>query len=86
PRPIVADHHLLRLMGHGSGGEVWLAKNAIGVYRAAKIIFRKSFPWVKPYENEFQGLLRFESGVIIRPQNAPAKGGSGNVKQLTKNG
>lgn len=60
PRPVVAEHRLLRLIGSGSGGEVWLAQNAIGVYRAVKIVFRKSFPWPKPYEDEFQGLLRFE--------------------------
>jgi len=60
PRPVVAEHQLLRLIGSGSGGEVWLAQNAIGVYRAVKVIFRGSFPWAKPYEDEFQGLLRFE--------------------------
>ncbi|MGA2244014.1 MAG: serine/threonine-protein kinase [Verrucomicrobiota bacterium] len=60
PQPIVAEHQLLRLIGSGSSGEVWLARNSIGVFRAVKIIFRKSFPWAKPYEDEFQGLLRFE--------------------------
>lgn len=59
-RPIIAEHELHRLIGVGSSGEVWLARNAIGVYRAVKIIFRKSFPWPKPYEDEFQGLVRFE--------------------------
>jgi serine/threonine protein kinase len=60
PQPIVAEHQLIRLIGVGSGGEVWLARNAIGVYRAVKIVFRKTFPFPKPYEDEFQGLLRFE--------------------------
>jgi serine/threonine protein kinase len=60
PRPVVAEHQLVRRIGSGSGGEVWLAKNALGTYRAVKIIFRKSFPWAKPYEDEFQGLLKFE--------------------------
>ena len=60
PRPVVAEHQLVRLIGSGSGGEVWLAKNALGTYRAVKIIFRKSFSCQKPYEDEFQGLLRFE--------------------------
>lgn len=58
--PHVAEHQLIRRIGSGSGGEVWLAKNALGTYRAVKIIFRKSFPWPKPYEDEFQGLLKFE--------------------------
>ena len=60
PRPVVAEHQLIRRIGLGSGGEVWLAKNALGTYRAVKIIFRKSFAWPKPYEDEFQGLLKFE--------------------------
>jgi serine/threonine protein kinase len=60
PRPVVAEHELVRRIGVGSGGEVWLAKNALGTYRAVKIIFRKSFPWQKPFEDEFQGLLKFE--------------------------
>ena len=60
PRPVVAEHMLVRLIGAGSGGEVWLAKNALGTYRAVKIIYRKSFPWRKPFEDEFQGLLKFE--------------------------
>jgi len=60
PRPVVAEHELVRLIGAGSGGEVWLARNAIGTYRAVKIINRKSFEWQKPFEDEFQGLLKFE--------------------------
>ena len=58
--PQVAEHQLIRPIGSGSGGVVWLARNAVGTYRAVKIIFRKSFPWAKPYEDEFQGLLKFE--------------------------
>lgn len=60
PLPHVAEHQLIRCIGAGSGGEVWLARNALGSYRAVKIIYRNSFPWPKPYEDEFQGVLRFE--------------------------
>jgi serine/threonine protein kinase len=60
PLPVVADHQLVRLIGAGSGGQVWLAKNALGTYRAVKIIFKKSFKWDKPYEDEFHGILKFE--------------------------
>ena len=59
-RPVVAEHELIRLIGAGSGGVVWLAQNALGTYRAVKLIFRKSFRRQKPFENEFQGLLKFE--------------------------
>ena len=58
--PQVAEHQLIRPIGSGSGGVIWLARNAVGTYRAVKIIYRKSFAWAKPYEDEFQGLLKFE--------------------------
>ena len=60
PPPVVAEHQLLRLIDSGSGGDVWLAQNALGTYRAVKIVSRKSFPSAKPYEDEFRGLLKFE--------------------------
>jgi serine/threonine protein kinase len=59
-KPVVPEHELIRLIGAGSGGEVWLARNALGTYRAVKAVYRKSFPWAKPYEDELQGLLKFE--------------------------
>ncbi len=59
-RPLVADHELVRLIGEGSGGQVWLAKNVLGTYRAVKIIFKKSFQRQKPFEDEFHGILKFE--------------------------
>lgn len=60
PRPVVAEHEVIRLIGSGSGGDVWLARNALGTYRAVKVIFRRTFSWPKPYEDEFHGLLKFE--------------------------
>jgi serine/threonine protein kinase len=60
PKPLVAEHQLVRIIGSGSGGVVWLAKSALGTYRAVKIVYRKSFSWPKPYEDEFHGLLKFE--------------------------
>jgi serine/threonine protein kinase len=60
PPPAVADHQLIRLIGAGSGGQVWLAKNALETYRAVKIIFKKTFKRQKPFEDEFHGILKFE--------------------------
>ncbi|HZL78285.1 MAG TPA: serine/threonine-protein kinase, partial [Candidatus Limnocylindrales bacterium] len=51
---------LVRLIGSGSGGQVWLAKNALGTYRAVKIIFKKTFQRQKPFDDEFHGVLKFE--------------------------
>jgi tetratricopeptide (TPR) repeat protein len=60
PPPAIPDHELLKCIGHGSYGEVWLAHNVIGVYRAVKIVYRATFDSDRPYEREFEGLKRFE--------------------------
>lgn len=59
-RPEIPDHELLRCIGYGSYGQVWLARNVMGVYRAAKVVYRKTFESEKPYEREFQGIQKFE--------------------------
>jgi WD40 repeat protein/serine/threonine protein kinase len=58
--PFVPDHTLLRRIGKGSYGEVWLARNALGTLRAVKIVFRRAFDSDRPYEREFAGIRRFE--------------------------
>jgi hypothetical protein len=58
--PHIPDHELLRCIGSGSYGEVWLAKNALGSFRAVKIIRRKTFREDRPFEREFNGIQRFE--------------------------
>jgi serine/threonine protein kinase len=58
--PSVPDHELIRTIGKGSYGEVWLAKSLTGTYRAVKIVRRGSFSDGRPFEREFRGLKRFE--------------------------
>jgi WD40 repeat protein len=58
--PNIPDHTLLRLIGKGSYGEVWLARNAIGTLRAVKVIYRSSFSESRPYERELAGIRKFE--------------------------
>jgi hypothetical protein len=36
--PVVPDHELIRIIGGGSGGEVWLARNVLGMCRAVKVV------------------------------------------------
>lgn len=60
PPPPVPDHELLRRIGRGSYGEVWLARAVTGAYRAVKIVHRASFDHDRPFEREFEGILRFE--------------------------
>lgn len=57
---VIPDHELIRCIGRGSYGEVWLARNLMGVYRAVKIIDRGSFDSSRPYERELAGIRRYE--------------------------
>jgi TolB-like protein/Tfp pilus assembly protein PilF len=58
--PQIPDFELLRSIGRGSYGEVWLARNILGTYRAVKIVERKMFRSEEAFETEFSGLQRFE--------------------------
>ncbi|MGD0260967.1 MAG: serine/threonine-protein kinase [Verrucomicrobiota bacterium] len=56
----IPDHQLLRCIGRGSYGEVWLAQNTMGTYRAVKVVYRKSFMDQRPFEREVSGIRKFE--------------------------
>src|SRR2546426_4357628 len=58
--PAIPEHQLLRCIGRGSYGEVWLARNIMGTYRAVKVVYRKNFENERPYEREFAGIQKFE--------------------------
>src|SRR5437868_5536198 len=58
--PNIPEHHLLRRIGEGAYGEVWLARNIMGVLRAVKIVYRRRFSDERPYEREFNGITKFE--------------------------
>jgi tetratricopeptide (TPR) repeat protein len=47
-------------IGQGSYGEVWLARNAVGTWRAVKVVYRHNFTDPKPYEREFSGIQSYE--------------------------
>ena len=57
---MITDHELLRRIGGGSYGEVWLARNVVGTLRAVKIVHRKTFDNERPYEREYAGIQKFE--------------------------
>src|SRR6266496_744617 len=58
--PGISEYELLRRIGGGSYGEVWLARNAVGTLRAIKVVYRKTFDTDRPYEREFSGIKKFE--------------------------
>jgi WD40 repeat protein len=60
PPPLIPDHELVRVIGTGAYGEVWLARNVVGTFRAIKVVYRDSFFDERPYEREFQGIQKFE--------------------------
>ncbi|MBI2924683.1 MAG: CHASE2 domain-containing protein [Verrucomicrobia bacterium] len=57
--PAIPDHELVRVIGKGAYGEVWLARNAIGLHRAVKIVYRARFEKPAPFEREYRGMERF---------------------------
>ncbi|MDB6032921.1 MAG: Serine/threonine protein kinase with repeat [Verrucomicrobiales bacterium] len=58
--PVIPDHTLIRCIGRGSYGEVWLGQNVFGVFRAVKIVYARNFPNPIPFKREFNGIKRFE--------------------------
>ena len=58
-RKKVPDHTLVKFVAKGSYGEVWLARNAIGAYHAAKIVYRQNFETRSPFDREFRGVKQF---------------------------
>src|SRR5437867_10815298 len=58
--PQIPDHELIRPIGRGSYGDVWLARSVMGTYRAVKIIYRHTFKDIHPFEREYNGIQKFE--------------------------
>jgi len=60
--PSIPDHSLIKCIGRGAYGEVWLVRDVIGRHHAVKIVKARNFPHSAPYEREFKGIERFAAG------------------------
>lgn len=60
PNPSIPDHEVLRKIGGGSYGEIWLARGVTGALRAVKVVWREDFEDERSFEREFEGILKFE--------------------------
>ena len=57
--PSVPDHTLVRCIGEGAYGQVWLASDIIGTFQAVKIVYRTAFANAAPFDREFRGIQQF---------------------------
>ncbi|MCX6874944.1 MAG: SUMF1/EgtB/PvdO family nonheme iron enzyme [Verrucomicrobia bacterium] len=60
PDPVIPDHEILRKIGGGAYGEVWLGRGVTGAWRAVKVVWREDFEDARGFEREFEGILKFE--------------------------
>ena len=58
--PNIPDHDVLRKIGGGAYGEVWMARRVTGAMRAVKVLWREDFDDERTFEREFEGILKFE--------------------------
>jgi CHASE2 domain-containing sensor protein len=58
-QPSIPEHELVRRIGRGAYGEVWLGRDIIGSFHAIKLVFRDEFKGSEPFDREFKGLSRF---------------------------
>ncbi len=58
-QPVVSEHKLIRVIGEGSGGQVWIATNVLGTYRAVKVVYAQR-GGRRPLQHEFSAILKYE--------------------------
>jgi serine/threonine protein kinase len=58
--PADLDYELVRLIGRGGYGEVWMVRDKAGAYLACKVVYRESFQSERPYAREYEGICNFE--------------------------
>src|SRR6476620_2610390 len=51
---------MLRVIGRGAYGEIWLARTVTGAFRAVKVVYRSTFESERTFLREFEGMSAFE--------------------------
>lgn len=51
---------MLRVIGRGAYGEIWLARTITGAFRAVKVVYRSTFESERAFLREFEGMSAFE--------------------------
>ena len=58
--PEIPDMEMLRVIGTGAYGEVWLARTVTGACRAVKVVWREDFEDERSFERELRGVQQYE--------------------------
>ena len=58
--PGIPNYELIRRIGKGSYGEVWLGRSVTGALKAVKVVSRSNFNHDRIFEREFEGIKNFE--------------------------
>lgn len=58
--PDIPDMEVLRQIGGGSYGEIWMARSVTDTMRAVKVVYRNDFDDDRTFEREFEGILKYE--------------------------
>jgi serine/threonine protein kinase len=51
---------MLRVIGRGAYGEIWLARTVTGAFHAVKVVYRSTFESERAFLREFEGMSAFE--------------------------
>ncbi|MBC8325930.1 MAG: protein kinase [Verrucomicrobia subdivision 3 bacterium] len=57
----IGGYKLVRAIGRGAFGEIWLAQSVTGKFFALKIVRRSNFDDDGPYQREFHGIQQYEN-------------------------
>ncbi|SVC40657.1 uncharacterized protein METZ01_LOCUS293511, partial [marine metagenome] len=57
--PHISDYQLICMIGEGAFGRIWLGRDALGLYRAVKVISYEDFDSLESYQAEYYGIRHY---------------------------